>query len=471
MKKLREHPGIKLPAKASMWYIASGAICRGVNVLGTPIFTRMLTPEEYGLFPLYTTWLGIFTVIFTLELSGGVVYRGLQKFDGERSVFIRSCLITCFGVFTAFTVLYAIFRDRVNEITGLSTLITSMMLIQIFANVIQSIYIARAKFEYKYKKVALIGIIGSIISPTVSFSVILLTKYKAEGKIFGALISAVAVSIPLLIKLMKKRTQTLFSPKMSLYVLRYNLPLLPHYLSVSALTRIGEITISRVWGREALGKYAIAHSLGMSLTMLTGGLLNAVGPWMVRKLKTEGIEQIRRTLTACVRAISLGVCLILSVCPETLSLIAPSEYRDVLPAIFPLSICILPMFVSNAVMSGEVYYEKSGISTLPSILSLLVAVLLCSTVMPRLDYRLMGFVILTSYVALSVLNCLVFRKLSGEMPLDLVDATVWLVICVLYGALSFLLRSVPMARLIMTLPLIPAGIFVGLGLRKLISEK
>ena len=59
MEKVRATSGVRLPAKATIWNIISAALARGVGAIGTPIFTRLLAPSEYGLYPLYTTWLGV----------------------------------------------------------------------------------------------------------------------------------------------------------------------------------------------------------------------------------------------------------------------------------------------------------------------------------------------------------------------------------------------------------------------------
>lgn len=44
--------------KASLWFLVCSFIQKGISVISTPIFTRLLTPEEYGLFqccPIYGT--------------------------------------------------------------------------------------------------------------------------------------------------------------------------------------------------------------------------------------------------------------------------------------------------------------------------------------------------------------------------------------------------------------------------------
>ena len=85
MQRAQRKSGLRLPARASLWYVLSSAAARGVSMLGTPIFTRLLSPEEYGLYPLFNLWLGLFFAFATLELTGSALYRALQRFEGERA--------------------------------------------------------------------------------------------------------------------------------------------------------------------------------------------------------------------------------------------------------------------------------------------------------------------------------------------------------------------------------------------------
>ena len=87
LENIKKMLSVRVPAKASAWYIGSSVLAKGISALVTPIFTRLLTPEEYGLYPLYLSWLSVFTILLSLELTGGVMYRGLQKFGNDKDEF------------------------------------------------------------------------------------------------------------------------------------------------------------------------------------------------------------------------------------------------------------------------------------------------------------------------------------------------------------------------------------------------
>ena len=84
---------LRLPAKATIYYTLSSALAKAVGILTTPIFTRILSGEDYGKYTLYMSWLGLCTTICTSFVSQGVIYRGLEKFKTQKEEFIFSSFV------------------------------------------------------------------------------------------------------------------------------------------------------------------------------------------------------------------------------------------------------------------------------------------------------------------------------------------------------------------------------------------
>ena len=435
-------------------------IARSVGALGTPIFTRLLTPTEYGLFPLYNTWLSVITVIVTLELTGGVIYRGLQRYSGNKEKFLSSAFGLFLCIFTLFCALYFAFSGVINKITGLGTLITSLMLAQIFANTVIAFYTARARYEYRYKSVAFLSLISSLGIPFVSVLLITVGNVRAEARIIGSCVTLSLIAIPLIIEILRS-SRRLFDKDTWGFLLRFNLPLLPHYLSMALILRVGEITVGRFFGTEALGRYSVAISLGMSMTVITNGIISALSPWLLRKTAAKETEKIRDLLLILTKALCILCLVILAFAPELLGIITPPEFHSALPAVYPLELSVIPMFLSGALVSCEMYYEKSATSAIPSIICAALSTLLSLTVLPRVDYRFVSIFVLASYLLLSFLNTLTFKKLSGDTPLHVRKSAVSFALTIGYAALLFLFRDVFLSRAVLVLPLLPTGFVLG----------
>lgn len=63
---------------------------RGISLLSTPIFTRILTTEQYGVYSIYQSWYQILFIFATLNLTYGVYNNGLTKYEDDRLTFTAS---------------------------------------------------------------------------------------------------------------------------------------------------------------------------------------------------------------------------------------------------------------------------------------------------------------------------------------------------------------------------------------------
>lgn len=453
MDNIKRLPTLRIPAKASVWYIGSSAISRLIGALGTPVFTRLLSPEEYGLYPLYNSWLGIFSVVITLEITGAAIYRGLQRHTEDTDTFISATLGLILSLFSGFTLIYLAFKAPINRLTGLGTGITLLMLLQIAGATVLSLYTAKARFEYKYRSVALINILSSALIPLLAVAIIKTTEIRAQSRIIASSITVALMSLPVLLSVITT-SRRLFSAEIWSYLLKRSLPLLPHYLAMTLILKVGEIGVSRLYGSSALGKYSVALSLGMALTVVTGGVLNALSPWMIRRMKDGDLLRVRELLLVLTKVISIFCLGLLTLAPEALALFSSSAYHSVLPAVYPIALSVIPIFLSSALMSGGVYFEKGWLSALPSIVSALISALLTATLLPLTDYRYIALFALISYTVLFILNVAVLIRLAKSPPIFVKKTLAILLLTSVYAALLFAFREVFVSRLLLGLPLL-----------------
>ena len=70
--------------KATLWFLLCNVLQRGLSVITVPIFTRIMSTEQYGYVTVYNSWLQILLLICTLRLDYGVFYKGLSKFKEQK---------------------------------------------------------------------------------------------------------------------------------------------------------------------------------------------------------------------------------------------------------------------------------------------------------------------------------------------------------------------------------------------------
>ena len=84
--------------KAGFWYTISNFVAKGLVFLTTPIFTRLLSKTEFGIYSNFATWTNLLLVLTTLELYSTIARA---KYDYEESMDQYISTIALSG--TAFT--------------------------------------------------------------------------------------------------------------------------------------------------------------------------------------------------------------------------------------------------------------------------------------------------------------------------------------------------------------------------------
>ena len=267
--------------KASLWYILSNTLSRAVTLLATPVFTRLLTPAEYAAYPLYVSYMGIFTVLATLELPGTITYSGLSRFsDNEGRGFMLSALLCEALLSTVFMLVYLPLKNTVNSITGMGTVLTLILILQVFLNSAEGLYLSKKRYLGSYKWVTFANGITGIATPLLSILLIIRGMRAGARIISGLSVSVILVSY--VAYRLVREGRGLVRREHFKYIFSLALPMLPHYLALSVTAGIDKIMISSLLGEGALGKYSAAFSIGFSVSLIGSGLQMALMPWMAQ---------------------------------------------------------------------------------------------------------------------------------------------------------------------------------------------
>ncbi|MDR2915255.1 MAG: hypothetical protein LBV74_10565 [Tannerella sp.] len=103
-------------AKASIAYTFASFFTQGLNIITTPIFTRLLSIEDYGIITTYNSWNSIIGVLAMLALTSGVFNIGMLEFKNDRNNFIFSLLVLSNIATIVLACIYVIFQSFFNDL-------------------------------------------------------------------------------------------------------------------------------------------------------------------------------------------------------------------------------------------------------------------------------------------------------------------------------------------------------------------
>ena len=81
---MNKYRGMPVQAKASLWYTACNFIQHGIAFLVVPIYTRILSTDEYGDWSVFQSWAGILIIFASLNLYCGVYTKTLVDMPDKK---------------------------------------------------------------------------------------------------------------------------------------------------------------------------------------------------------------------------------------------------------------------------------------------------------------------------------------------------------------------------------------------------
>lgn len=414
---IKKYKGLSIQVKASVWYMICNVLQKAVVFLTTPIFTRIMSTEDFGLYTVYNSWYWVVAVFATLNLYCGAFNNGMFEYKTERDFYTSSIqgLSTTFS--TALFLLYLPFREWVYQVTGLSFMMCILMYLELLTSPALSFWLARQRFEYRYKAMAKVTIGVAIFRPLFSATAVILSSNKGLARIVSYVAVQFAVGLVFYIYNFYKG-KTFFNKKIWKGALLFNIPLIPHYLSQTLLNQADKLMINAYCGKGQAGIYQLAMSLAMASSIVNTSIGHAFLPWVYEKLKqrdTESIKRVSNMLMLLVASVNL---LMILFAKEAIWLMGGEQYMEAVYVLPPITWSVFFMFVYGLFSNIEFYYKRTSYTMWASVVGCTLNLILNYIFIPKFGYYAAGYTTLVSYVAVTVMHYLFVKRIEREENLN-----------------------------------------------------
>lgn len=471
MKRLLEkYDSLSTPIKASIWFLICIFVQKGISVVVTPIFTRLMSASEYGQYSVFDSWLGIVTIFVSLNLTSGVYLQGLVKFEDRKEEYTSSLVILSTLISFIFIVLYCIFRDLVNGLLGLSSSQVFAMLIMIWTTAIFNFWAVRQRVAYKYRMLVCITLLVSVLKPLLGVLMVFISKDRVNARIFSILIIEILVFLPLLFVLLKHSKQKI-NISFWRYALAFNIPLIPHYLSQTVLNSADRIMINNMVSTEKAGIYSLAYSIAGLMSLFNTSIMQTLSPWMYQKIKNKEISTIKSVAYSTMIIVASVNLLLIILAPEAVRIFAPSSYYEAIWIIPPVAMSVYFMFIYDLFAKFAFYYEKTKFIMLASVTGAIVNIVLNYICIQMFGYIAAGYTTLFCYIIYSICHYIFMNQVcdlycDGIRPYEIKKI---FCISILFLSIGNLLLLTYVSTLLRTIVVISLISYLYLK-RRLISE-
>lgn len=282
--------------KASIWFTGCSIINKAVQFLTTPIFTRLMTADEYGIYTIFLSWQSIILMIVGLNISSNIFYNMLIKDQESSDKIISSIigLVTCIGLILI--IVFCYFRDLWMQLIQLPASLIVGLILTCILTVSFELWAVKLRFIYQYKKLVLVTASVLILNPLMGLYFVLnYESNKGIARCFSVIVSTTLVyGIIYIIKIVKGKI--FYNKEYWTYALSMAVPLLPHYLSQTLLNQSDRIMISFLIGNGEAAIYGIAHSVAILMLFVNKSINDSFIAWFYKRLETKTIKIFRKYL-------------------------------------------------------------------------------------------------------------------------------------------------------------------------------
>lgn len=421
---------LKQLAGQTVIYGMSTILARIINFLFVPIYTRVLSPESYGVVTEFMAYIAVLQVVLVLGLETGC-FRFANKEGVDPKKVYSNAFVTVFCVSVTFLALMIAFADPIASALGYEGYASCVKYVGgiLALDSVTAIFFAKLRQENKALKFAVLKTV-KIVTETVANLVLFLwfpkhvesarwlTTFIPETPDFSYVIFAIFIScvvcgllfIPEFLKVSFR-----LEPKLIKQMLIYSLPLM-----VAALPGIINDFLDRIlfryfdsnsdaW-RSSLGQYQAAVKLAVIMNLFIQMFRYAAEPFFFRREREKGSLQlyasVQEYFTAFCGLVFLGVILYIDV----ISLILGKDFHEAL-GIVP--IMLLSYMILGMLFNVSMWYKLSGKTSMAiwiTLSGLVVTALVIIVFMPRYSYWAAAYGHLASYIVMFIISAVLGAK-------------------------------------------------------------
>ena len=410
---IQKYRSLPIQIKASVCFLICGFLQKGISIITTPIFTRILATTEYGQYSVFSSWNGIISVITTLNLAAGMYIQGMIKFEKERDAYSSSLVGLTTTLILLWFVIYICFSSFWNACLSLTTVQMLAMFITIWLGMIFAFWSAAERVMMRYKNLVLLTISASIVNPIVCIISVLYAEDKVTARILGNTVVQFIAFSGLFLSIMF-RGKKFFSAKYWKYALYFNLPLIPHYLSDTILRSSDRIMIANIIGNSEAGIYSLAYSVSQIMVIFNTALMQTIEPWLYKKIHEKRTAEIINIAYPTFFIITGVNVLLIALAPEVVSFFAPKEYYEAIYVIPPVAMSVFFMFLYAFFAVFEFYCEKTIYVMISTLTGAVTNIILNFIFIKTFGYRAAGYTTLACYAIYVGMHYSFMKKVCAQ---------------------------------------------------------
>ena len=396
--------------KAGLGYTIGNVLVKGINFLTLPLFSRLLTTAEFGVYNVFLSYDAILSVLVGFAMATSVKSAHYEFKKTDEYVSSISLIYILNSVF--YLAIIFIGGQRLSSLMGFSELVLLLLVPFSFGGAIIQLYNERISLDYEYKKYLVISLLNSVGNVIVSL-ILIVTVFRNQrdvGRIVGTAATIFAIAAVLLLRMYVKAPPR-FNKKFWKFGLLYSLPIVPHGISQVLLAQCDRIMISRMVSESAAGIYSLAGNLKLVLTVVSTSIGVSWSTWFFSKMDKGESEDIQKNSSLLVRMFLVFTVGLMALSPEIIYVLGGKEYDLGKYVAVPMIMDAFILFLYNIIVPSEYYTKKTKFIMMGTLIAAAVNLITNYIFIKLYGFVAAAYTTLFSYVCYLMLHIVISKRL------------------------------------------------------------
>jgi len=261
-------------------YAIGNILPQAANLVLLPLYTRYLSPRDYGIVNSMQVLASIFVIFFTLAIERSI-YRLYYdyKTESEKKHFLGAITLTIYGLSIIVLIVAFLSQNLISHIYKSISFYPFYFYSILYA--FFSIFALVPKIYYQVNeratKFITISISQFILNTVFIIYFIVIQKEGAVGMLKGLMISNIILAFVFIIINMRMISFA-YDFKIIKESLKFSLPMIPILLSSWVMNMSDRIFVERYFSMYEVGLYSLAYKIGGILMIIGGAIFMAYNP-------------------------------------------------------------------------------------------------------------------------------------------------------------------------------------------------
>lgn len=280
--------------KVAFFNILSTVLLRGISLFTAPVISRMLGTEGYGVVSIYTIWMGVASIVFSLQLHGTLVNARVEYSEDQQYKYQSSIMSLSLLVFAFCGGLVALFLPQISASLKLGKILVLLLIFHAFGNFATHFLNNIFTYEYKADKNMIMTVSITVITLVLSMLLILVFPKEINyyGRILGMSLPYGILGVIICVYILA-RGRTFYNREYWHLALTLAIPVVFYSLSDIILGHCDRVMLQHMMDESMVGRYSMAFNFGGIMLTIFTALNNSWVPFFFDDFKAGRTDHVR----------------------------------------------------------------------------------------------------------------------------------------------------------------------------------